>query len=71
MPVGRTYTQVFDKQGRFKVRCAMHPKMKLVVNVDKKSGANSVAYPNVRFWSETERKPTIRPVTHRFSRFLA
>jgi cytochrome c peroxidase len=30
---GQTLTYVFDKAGRFKVRCSIHPSMKMSVNV--------------------------------------
>lgn len=33
LPKGKAYSQVFDKNGTFKVRCKMHPKMKLKVTV--------------------------------------
>ena len=31
---GASSNQVFDKAGKFKVRCAIHPKMKVTVNVN-------------------------------------
>ena len=31
---GTTASKVFDKAGKFKVRCAIHPKMKLTVKVN-------------------------------------
>ncbi len=34
MPPGKSYTQLFDEKGRFKVRCAMHPKMRMNVTVE-------------------------------------
>ncbi len=34
LPAGKTFTQLFDKQGRFEVRCVLHPIMKLTVNVN-------------------------------------
>ena len=33
IPVGRGFTQLFDKTGKFKIRCKIHPKMKLDVSV--------------------------------------
>ena len=34
LPAGKTFTQVFDKRGRFEVRCVLHPTMKLTVIVN-------------------------------------
>ena len=31
---GTSSTKVFDKAGKFKVRCAIHPKMKVIVSVN-------------------------------------
>jgi plastocyanin len=31
---GASSSKVFDKAGKFKVRCAIHPKMKVTVNVN-------------------------------------
>jgi plastocyanin len=33
LPKGKAFAQVFDKNGTFKIRCKMHPKMKLAVTV--------------------------------------
>ncbi len=34
MAPGKSYSQLFDEKGRFKVRCALHPKMRMVVTVE-------------------------------------
>lgn len=34
-PQGQSKAQVFPKEGKFEVECAIHPEMKLVVNVAK------------------------------------
>ena len=33
IPAGRNFRQLFDKTGAFKIRCKIHPKMKLEVTV--------------------------------------
>ena len=33
-PMGKTVELKFDKQGRFAIRCAIHPLMRLIVKVD-------------------------------------
>lgn len=33
LPKGKVFSQVFDKNGNFKISCKMHPKMKLKVTV--------------------------------------
>lgn len=36
IPAGRGFTQPFDKTGKFKIRCKIHPKMKLDIIVQNK-----------------------------------
>jgi plastocyanin len=33
-PMGKTVELKFDKRGRFAIRCAIHPLMRLIVSVD-------------------------------------